>query len=282
MAKTLNQKVAELSTNGYNFNFGSYISEGFNIFGRFAGGYIGYILLIGIILITSISLLLSMAFPLFISEQIAAGVAVVVIGMAIAMLVLVPLSAGFFIVADKIARREEYSFGTFFEGFQTRWGQLVLIGIITLAITFVLRIVPIYYTLSFYIESLTNGTFDPEALQQLSASQPAWMTFVDWVTNIISIYLSVSWSMAQMHVIFNGASAWEAMEASRKIVHRRWWIWFLFTIVIGIISALGLIGLVVGVLITAPAMLCATYAAYADVMTLDDDDKMDETSHFIA
>ena len=72
-------------------------------------------------------------------------------------------------------------------------------------------------------------------------------------------------------------SFWDAMEASRKVITKKWFMIFIFMIIIGIIASLGILLLCVGILFTFPAYLCMNFSAFADVTRLDEEgDAMDE------
>jgi hypothetical protein len=71
-----------------------------------------------------------------------------------------------------------------------------------------------------------------------------------------------------MFVVFYKMSFWDAMEASRKVISKNWFMIFLFLFVTGLIAGAGIILLCVGILVTFPAYLCMNYAAFADVTQL--------------
>lgn len=263
MTKDLDQRVSELSSNGYSFNIGNYISEGFSIFGQYAGGFIGFILL----------------------QFVISGVlgVIPIVGSIASWVIMPALQAGVFIVADRIRRREAFRFENFFDGFKANWLQLFLVNLFS-GLIILLLLAPLAPSLYAFIQAYqefvaSGGSESPEIML---SELPAWAGTYLLVVSPIMVYLGISWGLAQMNVIFYNATAWEAMEASRKVVHRRWWMWFIFVFVCGIVAILGVIGLVIGLLITFPAVMCAMYAAYADVMQPDNDDKMDDASHFVA
>ncbi len=56
------------------------------------------------------------------------------------------------------------------------------------------------------------------------------------------------------------------MKVSMRFIGKRWFSFFIFFIVLGLINFLGLLALGVGVLITAPATSLAVYFAYKDIV----------------
>ncbi len=121
------KKVSELIAGGYQFDMGKYISEGWDLFQKNAGAFIGFTALV--LVITGV-----FAFIPF-------------IGSVGQMLLVVPLNAGFYIVAGKINRGEHTEFGDFFKGFD-HFGSLVLASLISgvlIVIGCILLIIPGIY-----------------------------------------------------------------------------------------------------------------------------------------
>ncbi len=90
---SIKERADELIARGYETDVGKYISEGFRIFEKDMGNFIGYTVLYFLISFAS-------GFIPFAP-----------------LLLLGPLTAGFFIVARKIRKGEAHDFGTFWKGF---------------------------------------------------------------------------------------------------------------------------------------------------------------------
>jgi len=71
-------------------------------------------------------------------------------------------------------------------------------------------------------------------------------------------------------------SAWEAMEASRKIITKQWFVFLGFGFIIALIGISGVIALGVGALYTIPFIYCASYAAFNDVVGTGEEDIEDD------
>ncbi len=80
------------------------------------------------------------------------------------------------------------------------------------------------------------------------------------------IYLGVAWKFTLPLVIDKRMGFWEAMELSRKVVTRQWWILFALFIVAALISAVGVIACCVGVFATVPIGIAASLYAYEDIL----------------
>ena len=119
----IKQKTEHLIQQGYETDAGSYIRRGWEIFQDNMGLFIAYTLIMLLISVFS---------------------AIIPFG---SLLVSGPLTAGFYIVANKISKGEPYEFGTFFKGFDFFVPLLLwsLIGGIFIALGMVALIVPGIY-----------------------------------------------------------------------------------------------------------------------------------------
>lgn len=117
------EKTERLIQEGFQTDAGKYINKGWEIFRRDMGLFIGYTVIM--ILIMFVSAFIPFA----------------------ALLVSGPLIAGFFIVAHKINKGEAYEFATFFKGFDF-FVQLLLYSLITsifIVLGFILLVIPGIY-----------------------------------------------------------------------------------------------------------------------------------------
>ena len=119
----IKQKAEQLIQQGFETDAGTYIHRGWELFQDNIGMFIGYTLL-------TLAISVAAAFVPFGS-----------------ILVSGPLTAGFYIVANKISKGEPYEFGTFFKGFDFFVPLLLwsLIGGIFIALGMVALIVPGIY-----------------------------------------------------------------------------------------------------------------------------------------
>jgi uncharacterized membrane protein len=82
------------------------------------------------------------------------------------------------------------------------------------------------------------------------------------------IYFGVAYSMASFFVVFFNMSGWDALEASRRLVHRQWWDVFVLVLAVVLLDVLGLIFLGVGLLVTVPLSNIMLYLFFEDVMSV--------------
>jgi hypothetical protein len=83
---------------------------------------------------------------------------------------------------------------------------------------------------------------------------------------IPGIYLTVAYTFSIFFVIFGKMDFWNAMETSRKLVHREWVSILLLVLVLGFLNFAGALAFGVGLLFTIPISFCALYAAFDDIV----------------
>jgi hypothetical protein len=207
-SNTLEQNMEQLLKKDYPFKFGEYINEGFTIFKKNIGYFIGFMLVYGIALFF-INLI-----PIL--GQIASGV------------IAFPLWAGVYFVGKKILKDEPYEFKDFFIAF-TDFNKF----------------------LNLWLVSLVSGFFIAIGI---------------FLLVIPGIYLAIAYALSVMFVLFAGTDFWNGMEFSRKLITKKWFHFFGFFIVLGLINLLGAIALGIGLLVTIPATSLAVLAAYDDIV----------------
>ncbi len=237
-------KIQEAIDYGYELDLGKYINEGIEIFKKNIGNFAGYTaVFFGIIMVSAI---------------------IPFIG-SIAALILTPsLTVGFFLVAHKLQRNEGTQFSDFFKGFDYI-GQLLLWYLVMILI---LGLMMLPFIAGVMVSVFSAVGSDPSDI-------PAYV----WGLTIFFIpviYFSIAWRWAPMFIVFYGMNFWEAMETSRKLITKKWWMMFLLAIVIGILGSIGYVALLVGFLFTYPMAMCIDYAAFANVTGLNTTAQPDE------
>ena len=79
------------------------------------------------------------------------------------------------------------------------------------------------------------------------------------------IYLAVAWKFTFLLIADKKIEFWPAMELSRRVVSRHWWVFFGLAIVLALVNLLGTLALCVGVFITTPVTFAAMAYAYEDI-----------------
>ena len=250
MNNNINPTLKEALKGNYRFNFENYISRGFDITGKYSGGYIGYTFLYFLIIMVVAS--------------------IPTIGEYVNTLLVLPvLTAGFYIVAKQVSLNEGFHFDQFFEGFKDI-GNLIIVALIPFAISALISLVS-GSNFYFWQEALVENIADLDFGVLLASASIGILLFA-----IPLIYLTVAWSFAPHFVVFYKMPAWEAMETSRKLVSKKWFSFFGFAIVQGLVVMLGIVLICVGVLYFLPAAMNASYAAFEDITKFYEEDEEDD------
>lgn len=128
--ETINDKLVEYLNSGYDIDIGGSIGEGWDLFQKYLGGFVGFAALMFIISIAA---------------------SVIPFGN---ILVGAPVSVGFYIVANKLTKTTDIEFGSFFDGFNF-FGPVVLAALIMtifIALGFIFLIIPgIYFAVAYML-----------------------------------------------------------------------------------------------------------------------------------
>ncbi|NRA48123.1 MAG: hypothetical protein HRU12_03250 [Phaeodactylibacter sp.] len=257
MTEQQRNRLNAIITEGYPFDLGAYLSKGFSLFQKSAGSFIGFTFL------TFIIVFIASLIPL--------------IGSILTNLILTPaLIVGGYLAAHTLSKDEPLEFGTFFKGFDFI-GQLASAALVTNLIIFA-SLIPMFLawyfsgTLDWIIEAFN----DPISLDE-PPSFPMW----SFILVAPAVYLSIAYSWSYFFIAFYGMGFWEAMETSRKIISKKWGLFFLFLFIMGLMVGLGLLFFIVGVFVTFPVLICASYAAFEDVTALLTEHEDDLVDHLV-
>ncbi len=157
----------------------------------------------------------------------AGGIFILVSASILGAPIYVVLIAGLFRYFLNLIRGQSATVGDAFSGFGPSLGQLVLLGWVQAALV------------------LTGFAF----------------------LFIPGLYLSVAWYFATALVIDKGMGFWEAMELSRKMVSKHWFVVFGFLIVYGLLIAVGVIACLIGIVVTMPIAIAALMYGYESVFS---------------
>lgn len=259
MNASTQKKINQLIEEGYEFEFGDYISKGWQLLSDNAGSFIGYTLIVVLISIV--------------------GLIIPVIGwLALIFLVGPALFAGYFYMAKEASLTGNVEVSTGFSGFR-ELGKIVPVWLLMAVVMFLSYLPymvvmgPQYYAL--YV-GLQGGDLD-------ILSDPPSAGF--WgILGLIPYYFTVSYMFAIPLAIFKDMGAWEAMEASRKIITKKWFLFFAFYVVTSLMSGIGFLLFLIGMLFTVSLAFLPLYAAFEDIVGVDDDETNpydDDLEHLI-
>lgn len=257
--QTSNEKIETILQSDYDFQMGEYFSNGWEIFKKGFWSFAGFT-------------------AIFLSIQF--GLAIIpLIGPIGSFLLSAPLSAGYYLLAHRIARRESMEFNTFFKGFDF-FGPLVLQYLIQSLMLLMLGgpFLSLAVFAYFRKENLLDSDFGLEMLGSDIFLSPFFWTIIFVVP---LIYLSIAWRWAPLLIVFYSMRPLKALETSRKLITRKWFLFFVFYLVTGMLLMSGLLLFLVGILFTISFLYCADYAAFAQITQLNKQTKEDISKHLI-
>lgn len=250
------------STKAFEVNIGSYISQAFNTFGKRPGLFIGALLIFMLINI---------------------GMSIIpFIGSILGSFVVQPiLLVGFFVLADKVFHNDNATLSDLFEGFKKQTGNIILANFILLLIIMIPVALFMGFLFALIGTSLLTAFSAPEQfISTILASSGVTIALAYVVLLVLIIYISVAYQFGSMFVFFKNFQAWDALEASRTLVSRKFFSFLGLLLVLMLINLLGMIALVIGLIVTIPVSYIAIYIAFNSIVgsreELDDADQIIE------
>jgi len=94
------------------------------------------------------------------------------------------------------------------------------------------------------------------------------LTLVGYVLCVVpGIYLAVAWFFSIPLVIDRQLHFWEAMELSRRMVNKHWFLVLAFLVVYAVLSMAGVLACCIGILVTVPISIAALMYAYETIFS---------------
>jgi hypothetical protein len=271
--KSEQRSIQDVIDNGYEFDFGGYINRVFDLFKRHWAIILGQMAIIAAVMVILALGVFGGVLAGKINEatdldafdfkgmitQILVGYGVLII---IGWLVIHPFWAGQLFYLRRSESGEEPSFSMFFDVFKTRFVKAIAMTLLAYVITNFLNLALLTFYAPVYISQFQ---------ETLETHQPSTYVFdstyhiVSFLSSIAQIYFGVSYILALPILLFQDCTIWEALEGSRKIVHRRWWYFAGFILVLAMFSFMGIIACGIGILVTIPFINYGLFAAYEGI-----------------
>jgi len=258
----------------YDLDIGGCISSGYELYKENFGTLFGAFIILFLVqmgcggVVGGISSLLGhslMEAPVFlrvIFDCLTSGAITVVTG---------PMMGGLFMVYLRAARNETTGVGEVFQGFQTAFLHLFL-GALMIALVTNVCMLPFKYVwlskLAPVLEQMQHLQGDPSAAQKffpqfLSACTGALPVLC--ICLVPTTFFSVCFQFTLLLIVDKGMAFATAMKTSMRMVLKHWWLLFGLTVVVGLISVLGLLGCCIGIIFTAPIGMAAIVYAYETI-----------------
>ncbi|MEW6303188.1 MAG: GYF domain-containing protein [Verrucomicrobiota bacterium] len=175
-----------------------------------------------------------------------------------------PLTGGVYYFFLKLLRGEDASIGDAFSGFGPRFLHLMLVHVTTIVFA-VLCFLPMIICL--VALGLSVGASGGRGLGSAGSAMIGAVVLFGLIGVIGAVYLGTCWTFALTLVMDRGMSFWEAMQLSRRVVQKEWFMVFLLLVVAGIVAVLGILGCGVGIIVTLPIYNAAIAVAYEDIFS---------------
>ncbi len=259
-------KLEQALTEGYRFEMGKYMGDGWDYFKKGAGNFIGFMLVFLIISIVA-------GFTLGL---------IPIIGNILTSILNYILIAGVFIYTRNMLNGQG-EFGDFFGGFN------YVKEIVMYSLVYILLMLPAFLLVIFavlpegFIDVVTSSS-DPqqiiEEMQYLSSSISGITILWILLAAIYLLYIGLSYSLALIFIVDRNMGFWDAMEASRKLVGKNFLSFLFMFIILGIIMIISAIPCGLGLLVTVPFTYTTLFAVYDTVVGAEDSDMDRQVEEF--
>jgi hypothetical protein len=150
----------------------------------------------------------------------------------------------------RMVRGETGQFNDVFAGFGPRFWQLGLASLVQGLINLAIMVPGVVTAIVLGVFSFAN--MKSGQMPDFKMEAFGLVVVIAAVTVLVLVYVSLLWTFSILLVMDKGYEFWPAMQLSRRMVSRRWWMTFLFLFVSGLISMLGALACFVGLLVTVP------------------------------
>ena len=242
---------ADLLARDYEVDIGGCLSQAWELFKANAGELIGATVLVGL-MVLGVGMALSMTSSLL---GVAIGVPYLNLLSGLpALLIVAPLMAGLWLFYIKKVRKLEANTSTVFRGFGPRYRQLVLVQLIPTLMSIVVS-AAVFALMGGVAASavILGGGRSRGSFPALSPALLVPVGIIAVVGGVVWIYLSVCWRFALPLVADKGLKFWPALQLSRRVVSKHWWMTLWLLVVYNVLTSMGIMCCFVGALVTAPA-----------------------------
>jgi hypothetical protein len=173
------------------------------------------------------------------------------------------LVGGLWVFYIKTVRGQTANVGDAFSGFGPSFVQLMLTSVVSGLIS-----VGVMALMSVVVAMVLPGI---AVLGRARGAPPHPSTFLLplacllFVGVLVMIYLGTCWAFALPLVGDKGLKFWPAMELSRRVVSKHWWMTFWMFIVVGFLGMAGMLACGVGILVAGPVAFALLACHYQKV-----------------
>lgn|GEM_PF-469909 len=240
----------ELLAREYRVEIGDCLGRAWKIFTTNPGLLLGVSLLVGVVYFAAMMVVFGIGLVLPFFNNI------------LAMMVEGPMIGGYLWFLLRMVRGEEATVSDAFAGFSKQFVQLMLSTLVQglLSVACMLPVILLAATGGILAAARGAGggplRISPEFIFALIGVGLLCMAAV--------AYLWTVWTHSLLLVADKGYNFWHAMRLSWRLVHKRWWMTFLFLVVGSIISFLGFFACLVGLIVSIPLYFLMRVCFYDD------------------
>ncbi len=185
----------------------------------------------------------------------------------IASTLLMPVfMAGIFLGCKALDDDEPLEVSHLFAGFNTRTGQLVVVGALMFAFTIVLVMVIVALVLATFGVGLLQAAGNEQALTQMFMGGGLLMLLLIFlVAMALSLPITMAFWFAPALVVFHGLEATQAMKQSFRACLRNILPFLVYGVLMLVLLIVAVIPLGLGLLVFGPLAYGAWYASYKDI-----------------
>lgn len=168
--------------------------------------------------------------------------------------------AGFASAARIIDQGSEPEFNEFFAGFRERFGSLIILGLIGLAISVVVFLA-VFAVMGVGFLSLMSGEMEPEAMQGMAMT----LLLAVLIAFALLLPLMMATWFAPLLIMFHDMAPLEAMKASFAGCLKAMLPFLVYGVVLFFAAFIASIPLFLGWLVLGPVIAASVYTAYRDI-----------------
>jgi hypothetical protein len=236
-------------TTNSTFELSQYISEGFAIFKKEVGLFMG-------VTIIALLLMLLVSFIPVVGQ---------LIGLFSGM-----LFAGYYILSDKISQNIPTSFSNFFDGFQ-KLTPFIIYALISMLFTIIILLV---FGGSLFLAVFMRGE-NPDISSILTGSS----LILIFIMGLLFFVFHILMAYVPFYILFKNLETIPAMKSSFNLSKQHFFMIFLFMFVWGLIIMVSCIPLGLGLLATVPAYFASFYASWVDLTGYNKNNEFDVNDH---
>ncbi len=243
------ERFEQVLRDGYEFKFDQYLGKGWDLFRKGAGPLIGFY----VIVIVSILVLSFIPFVSILSGFLQSA-----------------FIAGIYIFLRNLLVKKE-NFNQLFEGFNS-FGNIAVFVIVRFLffLPFLVLLFTVVFPMSLFIDLIAgniDSQFFAEELALSFEGNLGTIFFVYFILIIGAIYIYMSYVFVLPLIVDAKMDFWQAMETSRKVIGKKFFMFLLMFIVLGIIAIVGTaITCFLGIFVVFPYIYCVIFAAYDDIL----------------